>query len=139
MGIRVTHTLDDLEEDLRAIVARAPRDMRQCVLDGIRAGNEVAKGYARTNNGSRSHSRKYPGTFSAEMHSGRGLFGNTYSGEYGPRHAGQGMLGPILEDGVPGKNAPQNNLRRSADLIGPAFAAEVHRLPDKWFWPGSER
>lgn len=135
MKIRVIHGIDDLANDLRHIARTARKDMRDTVLDGIRAGNEVAKGNARTSNPSGSHSWKYPGTFGAEMHRGRGLFGNVISGEYGPRHSGQGMLAPILENGVAGKNAPQNNLARSVDVIGPSFGMEVHRLPDRWFWP----
>lgn len=134
-GVRVTTTTHDLEDDLRYIARTARGDMRDTVRDGIRAGNELAKDFARARNGPRSHSRKYPGTFSAEMHSGRGLFGNVISGEYGPRHQGQGMLAGILEGGSRSGNAAQLNLARSADIIGPSFAQEVRALPDKWFWP----
>ena len=136
-GIRVTHGIDDLESDLRHIATTARGDMRDTVRDGIRAGNELAKDSAKAHNGPRSHSRKYPGTFSAEMSPGLGLFGNTISGEYGPRHEGQGELAGILENGALGKNAPQQNLARSTDIIGPAFAQEVGNLPDRWFWPDS--
>ena len=136
-GIRVTHGLDDLEADMRYIARTAPKDCRDTVRDGIRAGNELAKDSAKRNNGPphKSASWKYPGTFSAEMHVGAGLFGNTYSGEYGPRHEGQGMLAPILENGSRKGNAAQLNLAKSADVIGPAFAQEVRRLVDRWFWP----
>lgn len=134
-GIRVTHTLRDFEDDQRDIAKRAPVDMRACVLDGIRAGNELAKDFARSKNGPKSHSRKYPGTFSAEMGKSFAGFGSSvFSGEYGPRPSGQGMLAPILENGSRSGNAPQLNLAKSADAIGPSFAQEVRALPDKWFW-----
>lgn len=134
-GVRVTTTTDDLEADLRYIARTARGDMRDTVRDGIRAGNELAKDSAKAHNGPNSHSRKYPGMFSAEMHQGFGLFGNTISGEYGPRHEGQGELAGILENGSRRGNAAQQNLARSTDIIGPAFAQEVRKLPDKWFWP----
>ena len=133
--IRVTHTLRDFEDDQRDIAKRAGVDMRACVLEGIRAGNELAKDFARTKNGPKSHSRKYPGTFSAEMNPTFHGFGTSiYSGQYGPRPSGQGLLAPILENGSRSGNAPQMNLAKSADAIGPSFAQEVRGLPDRWFW-----
>jgi hypothetical protein len=134
-GVRVTHGLDDLEADMRYIARTARGDMRKTVRDGIRAGNELAKDSAKRNNPPGSHSHQYPGKFSAEMHAGLGLFGNTISGEYGPEHSGQGELAPILENGSRKGNAAQQNLARSTDIIGPAFAQEVSKLPDRWFWP----
>lgn len=136
--ISVHHTLDDLESDQRKVARRAHQDMRDTVLAGVRAGNELAKDYAREKNGPRSHSRLYPGTFSARMGNAFHGFGtSTYTGEYGPLPKGQGMLAPILENGSRNGNQPQQNLARSADRIGPSFAAEVARLPDSWFWPKS--
>jgi hypothetical protein len=137
MTIRVSHTLDDLESDLRKIATTSRSDMRDVVRDGIRAGNELAKANARRKNGPGSHSRKYPGTFSAAMHSGKGLFGNVISGEYGPRPAGQGLLAPILENGSRSGNAAQLNLARSTDVIFPQFAVEVRTMAASWFWPES--
>lgn len=135
--IRVTHTLDDLESDFRIIARRAPGDMRQTVLDGIRAGNEVAKDFARASNDGKSASRKYPGTFRPEMGAGfRGAEVSVYSGEYGPIARGQGQLAHILENGE-GPNAPQNNLARSADIIGPAFGRSVQDMLGDWFWPST--
>lgn len=134
-GVRVTTTTRDLESDLRYIARTAHGDMRDTVRDGIRAGNELAKDFAKAKNGPRSHSRKYPGKFSAEMTGGLGSLGNTITGEYGPRHEGQGMLAGILENGSRSGNAAQLNLARSADIIGPSFAQEVRALPDRWFWP----
>lgn len=134
-GVRVTTTTGDLEADLRHIARTARDDCRGVVRDGIRAGNELAKDFAKAKNGPNSHSRKYPGTFSAEMTSGLGLFGNVISGEYGPRHEGQGMLAGILENGSRSGNAAQMNLAKSADIIGPSFAQEVRGMLDRMFWP----
>lgn len=135
MNVTVRHTLRDFEDDQRDVARRADRDMRDCVHDGIRAGNEIAKGYAREKNGSNSHARKYPGTFSARMGSSFHGFGSSaYTGEYGPFPSGQGLLAPILENGSRSGNAPQMNLARSADRIGPSFAQEVALLPSRWFW-----
>lgn len=133
-SIRVHHTIGGLTRDLERIAVTSRDDMRDTVRDGIRAGSEVAKGYARTNNPPQSHAWKYPGTISPTMHAGRGLFGNVISGEYGPYPRGQGLLGLILENGTRNGNRPQQNMARSADIIGPSFAREVRALPDRWFW-----
>lgn len=138
MRVTVRHTLRDFEDDQRAVARRAEKDMRDTVVAGIRAGNELAKDYAREKNGRKSHARKYTGTFSARMNKSFHGFGvSIYSGEYGPLPMGQGLLAPILENGSRSGNAPQMNLARSADRIGPSFAGEVSRLPDQWFWPES--
>lgn len=135
MKVRVVHTLRDFADDQKDAAKRADRDMRDCVRDGARAGNEIAKAYAREKNGPRSHSRLYPGTFAAApVQSFHGFGGSAYSAEYGPLARGQGILAPILENGDRSENAPQMNLARSADRIGPSFAMEARRLPDGWFW-----
>ena len=133
-SVRVTHTIDDLGDDLVNIARTSRGDMRDTVQDGVKAGREVAQGYARTNNPAGSHARKYPSHFASEMHSGSGLFGNTISGEYGPNPRGQGLLSLILENGSRNGNRPQLNMARSADIIGPSVAAEVRALADRWFW-----
>ena len=131
--VRVRHTVGDLAADLRHIATTCHDDMVDVVKDGIRVGNEVAKDYARESSG--RVARKYPGTFSAAMNRGyRGKDVSVIEGEYGPRAAGQGELASVLEGGSR-NNPPHNDLAKSADLIGPAFQGEVHRLPDRWFWP----
>lgn len=136
--ISVRHTLRDFEDDQKTVAKRAHHDMRATVADGIKAGNDLAKDSARLNNGRKSHSRKYPSSFTSRMGAAFHGFGvSIYSGEYGPLPAGQGLLAPILENGSRNGNRPQQNLARSADRMGPSFAAEVSRLPDQWFWPES--
>lgn len=131
-GVRVTHHIDRLAADMADIPARASMDMRETVREGIKVGNSLAKDFARETSG--RHARKYPGTFSAEMgKTFRGFGAQVFSGEYGPAARGQGLLAPILENGSR-NNPPHFNLARSADMVGPALAGEVRRLPDRWFW-----
>lgn len=130
--VGVRHGIDKLAADLSEIPARAAVDMVKTVREGLDVGNMLAKDFAKVS--SRKHARKYPGTFSTRMNKGyRGATGNIYQGEYGPIARGQGNLATILERGSR-KNPAHLNLERSADIIGPAFGAEVHRLPDRWFW-----
>lgn len=131
-GVRVHHSIGRLAADMADIPPRAAKDMRETVRDGIRVGNSLAKDFARDTSG--RHAKKYPGTFTSSMNRTL-VFGgvNVFSGEYGPQARGQGLLAPILENGS--RNSPPHfNLARSADMIGPAFAGEVRRLPDRWFW-----
>lgn len=131
MRVRVTNTLDSLADDMADIVKRAPRDMVKVVREGIRAGNMVARDYAKRSAG--SHGKHYHRAFSTEMHgvvSFGGVFG--YSGEYGP-DASKPQGSMSFERGSRNQ-PPHNDLARSADLIGPSFAQEVRGLPDGWFW-----
>lgn len=130
-GIRVTTTTDDLEADLRHIARTARGDMRDVVRDGIKAGNTLAKDFAKRSAG--AHGKHYHRAFTTEMRGGLGLFGNTISGEYGPDIA-RPQGGMSFEQGS--RNQPPHlDLARSADIIGPSFAQEVRALPDRWFWP----
>lgn len=131
MRIRVHHTLDDLEDDLKTIARRARRDMVGVVRDGIRAGNTEAAALAKTSAG--AHGKHYHRAFSAEMHRGFGLFGNVISGEYGP-DVNKPQGGMSFEGGSRNQK-PHRDLAKSADLIAPIFAREVAQLPDRWFWP----
>lgn len=131
-GFRFRHDIDDLTSDLRAVTLRAGKDMHATVRDGIAAGNRLAKENAERTSG--KHARLYPGKFSTEMRPRFAMFGTIiYSGEYGPRAQGQGLLAGILENGSR-NNPPHLNLARSTDIIGGSFAQEVRQLPDDWFW-----
>lgn len=135
MKVRVVHSLRDFADDQKSVAKTADHDMRACVREGAEAGNEIAKTLAREKNGTKSHAKYYPATFAATgARAFRGFGGAAYQAEYGPLARGQGILAPILENGDRAENAPQMNLARSADRIGPSFAQEVRRLPDKWFW-----
>jgi hypothetical protein len=130
-GVRVVSSLGDLERDLREMAPKAKAEFQGVVREAVKVGNTVAKDYARVT--SRRHARKYPAAFSSQMNRGGGLFGNTYSGEYGPEARGQGLLANILENGSR-NNPPHQNLARSADLIAHALPGEVHGVLDRLFW-----
>lgn len=127
--ISVTHSIGDLAADLHTIARVAPGELAKVVRSNLRDGNRLAKQYARAANPPRSHAQQYPSKFLAEMTT-------PHRGEYGPVAEGQGQLAAILEQGE-GHNAPQNNLAKSTDIIGPAFAHDVGRKADSLFWPES--
>jgi hypothetical protein len=121
--------ITDLANDMLGIVKKVPKDMIATVKDGARAGNLLAKDFARESAG--AHGKHYHKAFTSEYR-GRGLFGSTYSAEYGP-DAGRPQGGMSFEFGSRNQK-PHLDLARSADIIGPSFAQEVRQLPDRWFW-----
>lgn len=131
MRIRVVHGIDDLANDMASIAVNARRDMVKVVRNGIRAGNMVAKDYARVSAG--AHGKHYHRAFSTEMH-GIVTFGGAagISGEYGP-DAAKPQGGMSFENGSVNQK-PHRDLARSADLIGPSFAQEVRQTAAGWFW-----
>lgn len=129
-GIRVTHGIDKLAADMAAIIPKARVEMRSKVREGLRAGNALAKDYARRSAG--RHGRRYPDAFTTEMNPGRGLFGNVIAGEYGPDSARP--QGGMSFEGGSRNSPPHNDLAKSADVIGPVFAHEVGDMADGWFW-----
>lgn len=130
-GVRVTHHIDRLAADMASIPPRAIKDMRDTVREGIRVGNVVARDFARQSAG--AHGKLYPRAFSSQMHPIRGGFGShLISGEYGP-DATKPQGNMSFEFGSR-KQKPHLDLARSADLMGPALAGEVRRLPERWFW-----
>ena len=130
MNVNVSHGLGDLARDMEKIPPKARKDMRDTVRDGVRAGAELARINAKRTSG--THGKHYPKSITASMNRGGGLFGNVISGEYGPDSAKK-QGGMSFENGS--KNQPPHrDLARSADIIGPSFAQEVRKLPDRWFW-----
>lgn len=136
MRISVHHNLEDLEADFRTIARRAPGEFRGVVRDGLRAGNMLAKDFARQSE--RAHAKYYHAAFTTDLYAmGRFSGGvNSHAGEYGPVAIGQGNLAPILEGGSR-NNPPHNDLAKSADIIGPAFVRSVRDVLDDLFWPRS--
>ena len=134
MSIRVNvrHTIGDLASDLAKIPPMARKDLRAKVNEGARAGNMLAKEYARISAG--AHGRHYHRAFTWES-TGANLFGNGYSAEYGPQ-IDRPQGGMSFEYGSRNQK-PHLDLNRSADIIGPSLAQEVRALPDNWFWPDS--
>jgi hypothetical protein len=113
------------------IPARAKIDMRSTVREGIKVGNSLAKDFAKSSAG--AHGKRYPNAFSTEMRPTFSGFGTSIiSGEYGPDIA-KPQGGMSFEFGSRNQK-PHLDLARSADIVGPALAGEVRRLPDRWFW-----
>lgn len=130
-SIRVTHDIGDLANDCASIARGARKDMVKVVREGIKVGASVARDNAKRSSG--KHGKHYPKSITAEMN-GIVSFGGAagISGEYGPDIA-RPQGGMSFEFGS--RNQPPHlDLARSADLIGPSFAQEVSRLPDRWFW-----
>lgn len=130
MRIREHDTLGGLQAALTNVARKTPRAMRDVVRDGIRAGNELAKDYARVSAG--KHGKLYPRAFSYEM---RPVFlGATavvVAGEYGPDIA-KPQGGMSFERGSRNQK-PHLDLARSADRIGPSFQMEAGRMVDDVF------
>lgn len=128
MRIIAIHGIDDLAGDMRRIATKAPVDLTRVVREGARVGADVARQNARRTAG--RHGKHYPKSITSEMRTS--LFGGTYSAEYGPDASRpQGRMS--FEFGS--RNQPPHlDLAKSADLIGPAFAQEVGRTVEGWFW-----
>lgn len=122
--VRVIHGIGDLADDLAAIAARVQPEMalvvEQLAADGLR----IATASARRQSG--THGRFYPKAFSSERT-------GPLRWEYGP-DVNKKQGGMAFEDGPGPQTRPHNNLRKSADAIGPAFPEEVGRRVDRWFW-----
>lgn len=130
-GIRVEHHIGDLANDLAGIARKAPKDMNDTVREGIKVGNSVARDFAKRSAG--KHGKHYHRAFTAEMRKTYPSVDSVvHSGEYGP-DISRPQGGMSFERGSRNQK-PHLDLARSADIIGPALAGEVRRLPDRWFW-----
>lgn len=130
--IRCRHTFGDVADDLKTITRRAPKDMIKVVRAGIRDGERTARAFAKESAG--AHGKHYPRAITSEMHNGFGLFGNVYSGEWGPDV--NKPQGDMSFEGGSRNQPPHNDLAKSQDRVTPTFHAEAARLPAQWFWPG---
>lgn len=128
MKVHVIGSLSDLAADCAGIVRRVPGDLTKTVREGAKVGNVVARDLARRSAG--AHGKHYPKAFSSEV-TVLGLFG-MYAAEYGPDIA-KPQGGMSFERGSRNQ-PPHNDLAKSADLMGPALAKEVHDLTGEWFW-----
>ncbi|MBS42918.1 MAG: hypothetical protein CMH83_19430 [Nocardioides sp.] len=128
--MQVRHGIGALERDMRAIPLRAVRDMRSAVRKVTVAGNAAARSNARRTAG--AHGKHYKRSFTWDVSSFYGAAGGTFVGEYGPDASRQ--QGKMSFEGGSRNQPPHHDLAKSADLIGPTFAQEVHRLPGGWFW-----
>jgi len=128
MRVIVVNDLSDLAGDMRAIPKQARKDMRATVAAGLRVGKSLARDYAKA--GAGPHGVDYYKRITSEMY-GDVTFGGVtgIAGEYGPEGIPKtDFVGVGFRHGV------NRDLPRSADMVGPALAGEVSRLPDRWFW-----
>lgn len=123
MNVRVTHSIDDLADDLRNIAVQAPARFSQTVRRNAEQGNRLAQANARRTAG--SHGKHYPNAFTFEM---RGLL----SAEYGP-DAARPQGGMSFEFGS--RNQPPHlDLAKSADVQGPQYGKDILDDVDRLFW-----
>ena len=130
--IRVIGGVGDLARDLSTIRRQAGGHMQRKCNEGARAGNMLAKGFAKESAG--EHGKHYHKAFTWEPSRGfRGASTSIYAAEYGPQ-IDRKQGGMSFEFGS--RNQPPHlDLARSADVIGPSFGQEVGQMADGWFWP----
>lgn len=123
-SLRVTHTIGDLESDLRTITVQTPHRLGEVVRDHAYTGNSLARDNARHTAG--KHGKLYPKAFSVEART-------PLSWEYGP-DAASPQGGMSFEFGS--RNQPPHlDLAKSADVVGPKLAKAVGDVVDGLFWP----
>lgn len=128
--ITVSHTLDELERDLRTIARNAKKDLPRVVRMNTKRGNRIAQAYA-----TEQHTMfgdediTYAPSFTWEMI-------GPLTGEYGPDAAiGDGSKASGYEHGSINSPGGHHNLARSTDQVGPMFARDVAKVAARWFWP----
>ncbi|MCD4535645.1 hypothetical protein LRP67_16250 [Nocardioides sp. cx-169] len=121
MSVRVEHSIGDLAKDMANIARKAKPDMARVVKRNTREGNTLARKFARASSG--PHGLNYFKRITHEMI-------DPLTGEYGPH-------GDVAGNAVGGgwrHGPPNNDLPKSADIIGPKFGNDIQDLPGKWFW-----
>ena len=121
MRIRVTDTIGDLADDMRAIPAKFETRAPKVVAKNAREGNKRAQIIARTKAG--PHGKNYWKRLTSEMT-------GPLSAEYGPE-------GDPKTDfvGVGFRHGGNNNdLPESADLQAPKFVKDIGDIVDGLFW-----
>lgn len=120
MRVSVTHTIADLERDLKRMPARARAGAAKVVRKNAVEGNRLARKIARSKAG--PHGKDYYKRITAEMKS-------PTSWEYGPEGIPKSdFVGVGFRHGV------NNDLPQSADVIGPKFAKDALDMLDGLFW-----
>lgn len=133
MGVRVVHTIGDLESDFRKMAAQAPIELRKVVRKNAIEGNRLAKSYAKASAG--KHGKHYHRAFTWEMDSYYGFGGGNITAEYGPQ-IDRPQGGMSFEHGSRNQK-PHLDLNRSADVIAWQFGPNVLYAAHNLFWPGS--
>lgn len=118
-SINVMHTLADLEADLSRIATTTRPQLSAVVKRNVEQGNRLAQAYARELSG--PHGKNYWKRLTGEMLT-------PLSGEFGP-HGGGLPVGGGWRSG-----APNTELERAQDVIGPRLAGDVRDILDRLFW-----
>lgn len=123
MTVRVTHTLANLDRDMRAIPVTAARETAKLLRDNAKDGNRRAKAFAKASAG--KHGKHYHKAFTVEAI-------NPTTWVYGP-DASKPQGDMSFEFGS--RNQPPHlDLNKSADVIGPKLGEDVRKMIDGLFW-----
>lgn len=123
MRVQVSHGIDGLERDARAIPVEFARQAEFEMANLAKQGNRIAKSLAKGT--ARRHGERYPNAFSWER---KGLL--RY--EYGP-DVSKPQGGMSFEFGSR-KQPPHFDLKKSAEMIGPKCADAIGDIVDRLFW-----
>lgn len=124
MRIRVTHSIDDLADDLTTIAAEARPTLARAVRRNVLQGHREAQRFARQSSG--PHGRLYYKRITAEMT-------GALTGEYGPTGEVAGnAVGAGWRHG-----RGNTDLARSADIVAVNFGQDVLESVGDLFWPGA--
>lgn len=121
MRVRVTHTIDQLDREMRRIPGKAMTRMVGVTARSVDQGHRLAQGIAKKNSG--PHGTNYWKRITSEMT-------GPLTGEFGPH-------GDVVGNAVGAgwrHGPPNTDLAKAADIIGPRFAKNVGKIPDKLFW-----
>lgn len=126
MRVKVRHHIDRLAAKQERIPAELARKAPGVVKENADYGRDLAKALARAKAG--PHGKHYYKRITSEMGSDLGLFGNTWSAEYGP-------TGVPKSDfiGVGFRHGTNDDLPRSADAAGPELARDVRKMIGELF------
>lgn len=117
--VRVEHSIGDLARDMRRIPGKAKRGGARLVQKNGKAGTKLAQGFARELSG--PHGKAYWKRITGESL-------GPFEYEYGPHDGG------IPVGGGWRHGAPNTELEKSTDIIGPKFAKDVGDMAEGLFW-----
>lgn len=121
MRVKVRHSIDRLAAKQARIPVELALKAPRIVKQNADYGRDLAKALARAKAG--SHGTNYYKRITSEMSGDLGLFGNTWSAEYGPTGS------PKTEFvGVGFRSGTNDDLPRSADAAGPELARDVRKM-----------
>lgn len=121
-SIRVTHTIDGLERDMRRIATTAKPRMARVVKQAVKVGGLTARDIAQRRSG--PHGKNYYKRITSEMT-------GPLSGEYGPTGVvDNNAVGAGWRHGV------NTDLEKSQDIIGPKLARDAANAIGSLFWNG---